>query len=76
MDSKKITPSTFRDDLNSHLFPTIAGAPDRISKKTARRWLKFLGYFPGVHKKSHYVDGHQRVDVVAHRDGCFFAEDG
>ena len=44
--STRITASPFTDDLNNHLFTTIVGAPE----KTARRWLKFLGYFPGVHK--------------------------
>jgi hypothetical protein len=29
--------------------------------------MHFLGFEPNVHKKSYYVDGHERDDVVAHR---------
>ncbi|CAJ0645936.1 7905_t:CDS:2 [Entrophospora sp. SA101] len=40
----------------------------RISEKTARRWLKGLGWKFGTYKKGLYNDGHERPDVVEYRN--------
>ena len=38
-----------------------------ISLTTAKRWLFSLGFRKTKHKKTMYVDGHERADVVADR---------
>ena len=49
----------------SHLPPQY---PRSISVSTAIRWLKHLGFKPRSHKKGVYIDGHEREDVVKHRE--------
>ena len=39
-----------------------------LSFNTAWRWMRLLGFRYDTRKKSFYVDGHEREDVVAHRD--------
>eukprot|EP01034_Spumella_vulgaris_P025832 gene25832-32328_t len=41
--------------LNDSMLAQIAGAPERISKETARRWLGTLGYKINDQGKRHYV---------------------
>ena len=36
--------------------------------RTAIRWLRHLGFKPRDHKKGVYIDGHERKDVVKHRE--------
>ena len=44
-----------------------ANLPQRISLRTATRWLHHLGFCLQSHQKGAYVDGHQREDVVKSR---------
>jgi hypothetical protein len=39
-----------------------------ISWATSRRWLQRLGYHYDLRKKTFFVDGHERPNVVAHRN--------
>ena len=39
-----------------------------ISETTGWRWLKRLGFRYHIRKKSFYVNGHERPDVVVHRN--------
>ena len=63
------TPENFMNSLNNELLRTFENAPDRICEQTARRWMFYLGFRPKKHKKGFYVDGHERIDVVAYREG-------
>ena len=38
-----------------------------VSVTTTRRWLRCLGFHHDSRKKSFFVDGHERPDVVCHR---------
>ena len=66
-----MTAQTFCDLINnsllvsSHLPPFF---PREISLRTAVRWLHHLGFKPVSHKKGVYIDGHEREDVVRHRN--------
>ena len=42
-----------------------------ISIHTARRWMKLMGYRWRKEPKGQYADGHEREDVVAHRQKVF-----
>ena len=42
-----------------------------IRARTARRWLKKLGFVYKDVKKDVYLDGHEREDVVKYRDEVF-----
>jgi len=44
---------------------------NRIRARTARRWLKRLGLRYDKVAKDVYVDGHERTDVVEHREKVF-----
>ena len=50
---------------SSHLPPQF---PWRISVRTAIRWLHHLGFKPVSHRKGVYIDGHEREDVIKHRE--------
>ena len=63
-------PSNFLELLNTSLLSKIPGAPSKISLRTSRRWMIFLGYSAKEKSKGYYVDDHERADVVAHR-GAF-----
>lgn len=39
-----------------------------MSFTTAWRWMRLLGFKYDTRRKSFYVDGHEREDVVAHRN--------
>ena len=43
----------------------------RIRARTARRWLKKMGFFYKDVKKGVYVDGHEREDVKKYRNEVF-----
>ena len=51
--------------VSSHLPPFF---PREISVRTAIRWLHHLGFKPVSHKKGVYIDGHEREDVIRHRE--------
>lgn len=51
--------------VTSHLPPNF---PRSISLRTTIRWLHHLGFKPVSHKKGVYIDGHERDDVVCHRE--------
>ena len=51
--------------VSSHLPPFF---PREISLRTSIRWLHHLGFRPVSHKKGVYIDGHEREDVVRHRE--------
>ena len=42
-----------------------------ISLRTAQTWMKKMGYRWAYDPKGQYVDGHERADVVAFRNGVF-----
>jgi len=42
-----------------------------ISHKTACRYLQALGYHYQSTPKGQYVDGHEREDIVTHREKVF-----
>jgi hypothetical protein len=47
---------------------------DGIQARTARRWLKAMGFDYRSPKKGVYLDGHERADVVAYREEEFLPE--
>jgi hypothetical protein len=54
---------------NLHLHPELTlDSPVKIHPNTARCWLHALGFRSSEHKKGTYTDGHERPDVVAHRN--------
>ena len=40
---------------------------ESLSLTTAWRWMRLLGFHYDTRKKSFYIDGHERQDVVANR---------
>ncbi|EEB86790.1 hypothetical protein MPER_16120, partial [Moniliophthora perniciosa FA553] len=44
------------------------GIEKKISVRTARRYLRYLGFRFMAPKKGQYADGHEREDVVAYRE--------
>jgi hypothetical protein len=60
MAESEVTPTRFMTLLNDSLLAQIPGAPDKVSKETARRWLQILGYQSNDEGKRHYVP----VDVL------------
>ena len=66
-----MTAQSFCDWINSdllvasHLPPFF---PREISLRTSIRWLHHLGFKPVSHKKGVYIDGHEREDVIKHRE--------
>lgn len=68
-----ITPRRFRQAIIDTL-PTLGYLQDAdICERTARRWLKKLGYTPKPTKKGVYEDGHEREDVVEYRNDIFLS---
>ena len=62
------TPENFHKALNEGLLREVSQlSPNEVSLDTARRWMHFLGFSAERHKKGYYVDGHERQDVVQHR---------
>ena len=65
-----MTGSKFCLWVNSHLLSDAElppGCPQQIQTRTAIKWLHNLGFRPQSHKKSIYIDGHERSDVVEYR---------
>ena len=54
--------------LNTEWLKEIPHAPTKISETTVRRWLYFLDFRPKEKGKNYFVDGHEREDVVQHRN--------
>jgi hypothetical protein len=44
---------------------------NRIRARTARRWMKKMGFVYNTVKKGVYIDGHEREDVVNYRQSTF-----
>jgi hypothetical protein len=66
-----ITPRRFRQAVID-LLPTLGFLNETtICERTARRWLKKLGYTPKPTRKGVYEDGHEREDVVEYRKDVF-----
>ena len=65
-----LTSLSFCRWVNESLLPNSIlepGYPRRISVQTARVWLHELGFEVIDQKKGVYIDGHERDDVVQHR---------
>ena len=65
-----MTAGAFCEYANNHLLPSShlpPFFPRSISMRTAVRWLHHLGFKPRDHKKGVYIDGHEREDVIKHR---------
>ena len=63
------TPEKFCNSLNGGLLAELSdSAPNNVCVETARRWMHFLGFDAERQKKGYYVDGHEREDVVQHRE--------
>ena len=66
-----MTGATFCSWVNTNLLPTAElppGCPKQIQPRTAIKWLHCLGFRPQSQKKSVYIDGHERDDVVEYRN--------
>ena len=66
-----LTVKSFCQWVNNELLPSHTLSPQlprSISVRTATRWLHQLGFRPQHHRKGAYVDGHEREDVVKHRE--------
>ena len=66
MNGNHTIPHRFKEFVQESLLPEI-GANKTISTRTARRWLKILGYHYQQQKQGIYYDGHEREDVVEYR---------
>ena len=64
---EQLNASVFVKQLQEVIFPEVFGFSATITEKTARNWLKDLGFEYTKITKGCYVDGHEREDVVAHR---------
>ena len=56
--------------VNDELLPNETlepGFPRKVSVQTARKWMHELGFEVLESKKSTFVDGHEREDVVEYR---------
>ena len=65
-----LTGAKFSAWVNTHLLPEAElapGCPHEIQPRTAIKWLHHLGFRSQSHKKSVYIDGHERNDVVEYR---------
>ncbi|KAJ7616559.1 hypothetical protein FB45DRAFT_1105780 [Roridomyces roridus] len=63
-----ITPERVKAYLDRPEVREEYGITAGISLRTARRYLRALGYRYGMPTKGQYVDGHERPDVVCERD--------
>ena len=66
-----MTGATFCSWVNTNLLPMAElppGCPQQIQPRTAIKWLHCLGFRPQSQKKSVYIDGHERDDVVEYRN--------
>ena len=51
------------------------GAPRKVCMSTALAWAKRLGLVYLTRKKSYYVDGHDRGDVLAYRNNVYLPQE-
>ena len=65
---RRTNPTQLRFWLNSYLPDQGFG---QVSMRTARRWLKYLGFTKHRRCKAVYFDGHERKDVVDYRQNEF-----
>ena len=65
---EEINPRVLIKQLEEDIFPKVFGFSAKISEKTARKWLRYLGFEYKNINKGCYVDGHERNDVVCHRE--------
>ncbi|KAL1749520.1 hypothetical protein FB107DRAFT_168280, partial [Schizophyllum commune] len=68
---KEITAQKLQQYLNTPEVKLKHGIEGVISHKTACRYLAELGYRFSLAKKGMYTDGHERADVVHHRDKVY-----
>lgn len=66
-----ITADMVRDFLSRPDIMAKHGISKKISLSTARRYLKIMGYRFSHSPSGQYVDGHERPDVVYHRDKVY-----
>ena len=69
-DTTAITTQDITTFLNAHKL-------ESLSLSTTHRWMHLLGFDHDSRKKSFYVDGHERADVVMHREifcTCYLTE--
>ena len=68
----EVTPADFRRRLNKHILPLLGYTfTNRLSERTAMRWLVNLGWRSKLLKKGVYMDGHERPDVVEYCKNVF-----
>lgn len=53
---------------------TFASTSHRVRARTARRWLKKMGFTNCIVRKGVFVDGHERADVVHYRNHIFLPQ--
>ncbi|GLB37418.1 hypothetical protein LshimejAT787_0404690 [Lyophyllum shimeji] len=67
--AEKLVEYLARDDVREK-----HGITKAISARTARRYLKALGYRWKTERKGQYADGHEREDVVEYRNNKFLPQ--
>lgn len=68
MKDEMRTPDEFMNLLNKTVLQQIINAPEKISLKTANRWMRYLGFNPTAASKGWFTDGHERPDVIEDRE--------
>ncbi|CUA69593.1 Protein unc-13 homolog B [Rhizoctonia solani] len=68
---KYITAEDLTGFVNTPEVQQHFGLSKPVSKRTARRWLRRMGYQWRRHKAGLYYDGHEREDVVHYRQQVF-----
>lgn len=75
-EDENLTVAKFQDFLNSDLLVNNGldlqdtfGLEIPISWETSRVWMHNLGFHFKAHSKNVYCDGHDRPDVIEHREG-------
>lgn len=62
-----IHPRALRKEVNDTILPLMGYPGTNICERTARTWLRRLGYSCQEARKGVYKDGHNRSDVIAAR---------
>ena len=64
-----MTSGGFCNWVNITLLPKVLeidqNTPPKITERTTRRWLHWLGFELRTTKNGVYIDGHERADVVS-----------
>ena len=60
-----------KDEVVGELSRTKSRTTGEIRARTARKWLKKMGFAWDQVKKGVYIDGHERKDVVEYRNNVF-----